>query len=204
MTSVDTVAGTKMRITCEKEELAEKLQLVGRAVSPRTSVQILAGIMLEAREGRLALSATDMEISLRVSLEADAEEEGAVVVPGRLLVDIVRLLPGEEVTLEHRAEESVLSVQSGSASYRLHTYDAGDFPRLPDVEGDATFSVERAALLDTIAKVSRSASRDESRPVLTGVLVRFDRFLPPERQGDGAGGTTRPRARGDRARARTR
>jgi DNA polymerase III subunit beta len=174
MTSVDTVAGTKMRITCEKEELAEKLQLVGRAVSPRTSVQILAGIMLEAREGRLALSATDMEISLRVSLEADAEEEGAVVVPGRLLVDIVRLLPGEEVTLEHRAEESVLSVQSGSASYRLHTYDAGDFPRLPDVEGDATFSVERAALLDTIAKVSRSASRDESRPVLTGVLVRFE------------------------------
>jgi DNA polymerase-3 subunit beta len=174
MASVDTVAGTKMRITCEKEELAEKLQVVGRAVSPRTSVQILAGIMLEAREGRLALSATDMEISLRVSLEAQADEEGAVVVPGRLLVDIVRLLPAEEVTLEHRAEDGVLSVQCGSASYRLHTYDAGDFPRLPEVEGDATFSVERAPLLDTIAKVSRSASRDESRPVLTGVLVRFE------------------------------
>jgi DNA polymerase-3 subunit beta len=174
MASIDTVAGTNMRITCEKDELADKLQLVGRAVSPRTSVQILAGIMLEARESRLALSATDMEISLRVSLEVQAAEEGAVVVPGRLLVDIVRLLPGEDVTLEHRADESALSVQSGSASYRLHTYDAGDFPRLPDVEGDATFSVERAALLDTIAKVSRSASRDESRPVLTGVLVRFE------------------------------
>ena len=174
MASIDTVADTKMRITCEKEELAEKLQLVGRAVSPRTSVQILAGIMLEARGGRLALSATDMEISLRVSLEAETEEEGAVVVPGRLLVDIVRLLPGDEVALEHRGEEGVLSVQSASASYRLHTYDPGDFPRLPDVEADATFSVERAALLDTIARVSRSASRDESRPVLTGILVRFE------------------------------
>jgi DNA polymerase-3 subunit beta len=174
MASIDTVAGTKMRITCEKEELADKLQLVGRAVSPRTSVQILAGIMLEARDGRLALSATDMEISLRVSLDAQTDEEGAVVVPGRLLVDIVRLLPGDDVTLEHRAEDGVLSVESASASYRLHTYDPGDFPRLPAVDGDATFAVERRALLDTIAKVSRSASRDESRPVLTGILVRFE------------------------------
>src|SRR5918997_495194 len=115
MASIDTVAGTKMRITCEKEELADKLQLVGRAVSPRTSVQILAGIMLEARAGRLALSATDMEISLRVALDAQTDEEGAVVVPGRLLVDIVRLLPGDEVTIEHRAEDGVVSVQSGSA-----------------------------------------------------------------------------------------
>ena len=174
MASIDTVAGTKMRITCEKDELADKLQLVGRAVSPRTSVQILAGIMLTARDGRLSLSATDMEISLRVSLAAEIEEEGAIVVPGRLLVDIVRLLPGDEVALEHRTDEGVLSVRAGSASYRLHTYDPGDFPRLPDVEGDATFSVERRALLDTIARVSRSASRDESRPVLTGILVRFE------------------------------
>ena len=174
MASIDTVAGTKMRITCEKDELAEKLQLVGRAVSPRTSVQILAGIMLSAHDGRLSLSATDMEISLRVSLDAQADEEGAVVVPGRLLVDIVRLLPGDEVTLEHRAEEGLLFVQAGSASYRLHTYDAGDFPRLPEVRGDGTFAVERRALLDTIARVSRSASRDESRPVLTGILVRFE------------------------------
>jgi DNA polymerase-3 subunit beta len=174
MASIDTVVGTKMRITCEKEELAEKLQLVGRAVSPRTSVQILAGIMLEARGGRLALAATDMEISLRVSLDAQADEEGAVVVPGRLLVDIVRLLPGDEVTLEHRGEDGVLAIQAGSGSYRLHTYDAGDFPRLPVVESDATFAVERRAFLDTIAKVSRAASRDESRPVLTGILVRFE------------------------------
>jgi DNA polymerase III subunit beta len=174
MASIDTVAGRKMRITCEREGLADRLQLVGRAVSPRTSVQILAGIMLEAREGRLAMSATDMEISLRVSLDAQADEEGAVVVPGRLLVDIVRLLPGDEVTLEYRSDESVLAVQSEQASYRLHTYDAGDFPRLPEIGTETTFSVDRGALLDTIAKVSRSASRDESRPVLTGVLVRFE------------------------------
>ncbi len=174
MTSMGTVALTKMRVVCGKDELAEKLQVVGRGVSTRTTVQILAGIMLRASEGRLYLSATDMEISLRVSLEAQVEDEGAVVVPGRLLVDIVRLLPGGEVTLEHGAEDGVVRLTCGSASYALNTYGPEDFPRLPEVDPDTSFTVERKGFLDTIARVSRSASRDESRPVLTGVLVRFE------------------------------
>jgi DNA polymerase-3 subunit beta len=174
MTSLDTVAATSMRIVCGKEELAEKLQVVGRGVSTRTTVQILAGVMLRAAGGKLYLSATDMEISLRVSLDAQVEEEGTVVVPGRLLVDIVRLLPGGEVTLEARAEDGIARLTCGAASYSLHTYGAEDFPRLPEIDPEAAFTVEREAFLDTIARVSRSASRDESRPVLTGVLVRFE------------------------------
>ena len=174
MTSVDTVAATTMRVVCGKDELAETLQVVGRGVSTRTTVQILAGIMLRAAGGRLHLSATDMEISIRNSLEAQVEEEGAVVVPGRLLVDIVRLLPAGEVTLEHRADEGMVRLTCGSASYSLNTYGPEDFPRLPDVEPDNAFSVEREAFLDTIGRVGRSASRDESRPVLTGILVRFE------------------------------
>jgi DNA polymerase-3 subunit beta len=171
---MDTVALTKMRIACRKDELAEKLQLVGRGVSTRTTVQILAGIMLRAAGGRLHLSATDMEISLRVSFEAQVEDEGAVVVPGRLLVDIVRLLPAGDVTLEHGPEEGVARLTCGSASYTLNTYGPEDFPRLPEVDPETSFTVDRKAFLDTIARVGRSASRDESRPVLTGVLVRFE------------------------------
>jgi len=174
MTSLDTVARTTMRVVCEKDELAEKLQVVGRGVSARTAVQILGGIMLRSAAGRLHLSATDMEISLRDSLEARVEEEGAVVVPGRLLVDIVRLLPAGEVTLEHRADEGVARLVCGSASYQLNTYGPEDFPRLPEIEPESAFTVDREAFLDTIARVGRSASRDESRPVLTGVLVRFE------------------------------
>jgi DNA polymerase-3 subunit beta len=174
MTSIDTVALTSMRITCGKDELAEKLQVVGRGVSTRTTVQILAGIMLRAAGGKLYLSATDMEISLRVSLDAQVEEEGAVVVPGRLLVDIVRLLPAGEVTLEARPDDGVARLTCGSASYSLNTYGAEDFPRLPEVDPEAAFTVDREAFLDTISRVGRSASRDESRPVLTGVLVRFE------------------------------
>lgn len=174
MASIDTVAATTMRVVCGKNELAEKLQVVGRGVSTRTTVQILAGIMLRAAGGRLHLSATDMEISVRDSLEAQVTEEGAVVVPGRLLVDIVRLLPGGEVTLEHRADEGVARLTCGSASYSLNTYGPEDFPRLPEIEPDTAFTVEREAFLETIARVGRSASRDESRPVLTGILVRFE------------------------------
>ena len=174
MTSIDTVVGTRMRVTCGRDELADKLQIAGRGVSARTNVQILAGIMLHARDDRLFLSATDMEISLRVSLEAQVEDEGAVVVPGRLLVDIVRLLPAGEVAIQHRPEEGVVEVVAGPATYRLHTYAAEDFPRLPELAAEGAFAVDREAFLDTVARVSRSASRDESRPVLTGVLVRFE------------------------------
>jgi len=174
MTSIDTVVRTSMKLTCAKDELAEKLQVAGRGVSTRTTVQILAGILLRAEGGRLSLSATDMEISLRVALDAQVEDEGSVVVPGRLLVDIVRLLPAGEVTISHRAEEGVVELVCGSASYRLHTYAAEDFPRLPEIDDENAFTVDREAFVDTIARVSRSASRDESRPVLTGVLVRFE------------------------------
>jgi len=174
MTSIDTVVGTTMKVTCGRDELADKLQLAGRGVSTRSNVQILAGIMLRAAGGQLRLSATDMEISLRVALDAQVEDEGAVVVPGRLLVDIVRLLPAGEVTIAHRAEEGVAELTCGSASYKLHTYAAEDFPRLPEIDPETAFTVDKEAFVETIARVSRSASRDESRPVLTGILVRFE------------------------------
>jgi len=174
MIDSDTVLTDLLKINVTQQLLAEKLALVARAVSSRTTVLVLGGIRLKAEAGRLELSATDMELSLRSSLEADVDGDGEVVVPGRLLLDIVRSLPESEVTLEQRPEESVLLISSGSASYRVHTYSAEDFPRLPDVETLTLHAVDREALLETIARVGRSASRDESRPVLTGILVRFE------------------------------
>jgi DNA polymerase-3 subunit beta len=137
-------------------------------------VLVLGGILLRAENGELHLAATDMELSLRTSLEAQVEGEGAVVVPGKMLVDLVRLLPDEDVEIEHRPDEGVVRVESGTYSSRLHTYNADDFPRLPEIEAIGTFEVDKEALLDTVGRVSRSASRDESRPVLTGILARFE------------------------------
>jgi DNA polymerase III subunit beta len=175
MIDIDTVVATgTMKITCTRDELTQKLGVVARGVSTRTAVQILGGILLQAEGGRLTLAATDMELSLRASLGAEVEGEGAVVVPGRLLVDLARLLPAEQVSIEQRADEGVIHVSSGSFESRLNTYTAEDFPRLPDPESVERHAVDRDALLETINRVSRSASRDESRPVLTGILVRFE------------------------------
>src|SRR5437764_14256687 len=174
MIESDIAVGAGLRITCTKEELVQGLTLVGRAVSSRTAIQILSGILLEAQADEIRLAATDMERSLRAAVSARVEGDGAVVLPGRTLVDIARLLPGEDVTIEHRAAESVVHVGSGSASYTLHTYNAEDFPRLPEVDAVTTFTVDREALLETVNRVARSASRDESRPVLTGILARFE------------------------------
>jgi DNA polymerase III subunit beta len=173
MIESDIAVGAGLRITCSKDELVQGLSLVGRALSTRTAIQILSGILLEASGDELRLAATDMELSVRAAVPARVEGDGSVVLPGRTLVDIARLLPADDVTLEHSAAESVVHVTSGSASYTLHTFNPEDFPRLPDIAESQTFSVEREPLLETINRVARAASRDEARPVLTGVLVQF-------------------------------
>jgi DNA polymerase-3 subunit beta len=173
MIETDIVVGAELKIDCSKDELVRALGVVGRAVSTRTSVQILSGILLEASGDELRLAATDMELSLRTTLAARVRGDGSIVLPGRTFVDIARLLPADEVTIEHRPNESVVHLTSGSASYTLHTYNPEDFPRLPDLSAVQIFAVEREALLETIGRVARAASKDESRPVLTGVLVQF-------------------------------
>jgi DNA polymerase III subunit beta len=174
MIEAEAVTGTSLKTTVARDELIRQLAIVSRAASTRTTVQVLAGILVRAESGSLQLSATDMEISLRTSLEAEVETEGAVVVPGRLLVDIARSLPGDDVAIEHRSGEGVVEIVSGAATYRVHTYNAEDFPRLPDPAGTEMVSIDADALLETSAKVGRAASRDESRPVLTGILARFE------------------------------
>jgi DNA polymerase III subunit beta len=168
------VAASALKITCSRDELNRQLAVVSRAASTRTTVQVLAGVLLRSEGDKLELSATDMEISLRTPLGAEVAIEGAVVVPGKLLAELARLLPGEEVSIEHRQGEGVVEIVSGSAVYRIHTYNAEDFPRLPDPAGTTMVPIDAEALLETAAKVSRAASRDESRPVLTGILVRFE------------------------------
>jgi DNA polymerase-3 subunit beta len=167
------IVDTSMRIRCARDELAAQLGTVGRGLSTRPSVQIFSSVLMQAASGRLELAATDMEISVRSGLTADVEGDGSAAVPGRLLADIVKLLPEDEVDLAYHAEESSLHVTSGSASYRLGTYAVEDFPKLPEVESVELTTIAALPFLETVRCVGRAAGRDESRPVLTGVLVRM-------------------------------
>src|SRR5213593_1101018 len=173
MIETDIVVDSGLKLTCSRDELIQKLAVIARGVSTRASVLVLTGILLRAESGKLALAATDMELSLRSELDAEVEGEGAAVVPGRLLLDIVKQLPASSVAIEHKPEEGAVIITAGASTFRLHTFAAEDFPRLPDVGGQLS-AIEPDAFLDTVSRVGRSASRDESRPVLTGILVRFE------------------------------
>jgi DNA polymerase III subunit beta len=173
MSDIETTLGPGLKIACSREELAQKVAVVSRGVSTRTAVQILGGILIRAEGDGVQLAATDMELSLRTPLDATVESDGAAVVPGRLLADLARLLPPGDVEIEYRETENVLEVRCGPAEYRLNTYSAEDFPRLPDTTSAVTHALDADSFLSTVASVGRAVSRDEARPVLTGILVRF-------------------------------
>jgi DNA polymerase-3 subunit beta len=171
--NTDIAAAADLRVTCSRDELAAALGVVARGLSTRSAVQVLTGILLSPEEGKLTLAATDMEVSLRASVAGDLQGEGAVVVPGRLLADLVKLLPADTVSLSYEPADGVLEVASGSYTSKVNVFSAEDFPRLPGLDVPL-HTIAAPALLGTIEKVARAASRDESRPVLTGILVQFE------------------------------
>jgi DNA polymerase-3 subunit beta len=163
-----------MKLSVPRDSLSGALQLVGRAVSTRGALPSLGGILVIASEGTLTLRATDMELALTSRLEdASVEQDGTVLLPGRLFADIVRSLPPGEVRVELRGEQRDVEIAGGGARFHLRTLPAEDFPRLPEVEGE-TVRLPGATLAGTIDLVARAASRDEVRPILTGVLVQAE------------------------------
>lgn len=127
-----------------------------------------------AADGQLALAATDMELSLRSSVAASVAEEGAVVVPGRLLLDIARSLPEDEVVLWQEPNQSVLGLSCGSVVYEVDTLSLDDFPQLPAIDEHRALELPVQPFIESVVHAGRAASRDDARPVLTGILVRFE------------------------------
>ena len=160
-----------MKLTVSRETFLAKLGIAVRGASTRSAIQTLAGVLIRVEEGRAELEATDMELGLRVLLETTESSPGKAVIPGRLLLDVVRSLPAESLSLEYRSAQQDVELVSGSAKFHLRTLPPEDFPKLPETPTDGVMRVPSAAFVDTIARVARAASRDETRPHLTGVLV---------------------------------
>ena len=160
-----------MKISLEREVLLGQLQTVSRVASTRSAIQALSGVQLAAGGDGCELRATDMDVGLRVPLEATVEREGVVVLPARLLVDVVRSLPATAVSLELRSAEQDVELVSGKATFHIRTLRSEDFPPFPEPDDAAAISLPTEAFVTTALKVAGSASRDETRPVLTGILV---------------------------------
>jgi DNA polymerase-3 subunit beta len=160
-----------VKISLERDALLTQLQTVTRVASTRSAIQALSGVQLVASAGACELRATDMDVSLRVPLEAGIAREGVVVLPARLLLDVVRALPSPQVSLELRAAEQDVELISGNATFHIRTLRAEDFPPFPEPDTENLVALPVVSFVATALKVAGSASRDETRPVLTGILV---------------------------------
>src|SRR3954453_9343795 len=160
-----------MRVTTSRDALFSQLQTVTRAASTRSAVQALSGVHVQAKGGAIELRATDMEIGLRVPLEGEVVREGDVVLPARLRVDGIRARPADSVSIDLRPAEQDVELVSGSATFHLRTLRLEDFPPLPEAGAEGRVQIPGDAFVETVLKVGRAASRDETRPVLTGILV---------------------------------
>ncbi len=120
-----------MKLTTNREELVSKLSIVSRAVSTRAATQALSGVLLSASEGTLTLTATDLDLGLRTDLEAAIENEGSVLLPGRLLAEVARSLADTKVEIEAREAQQDVEIRSGSSSFHLRVLPVADFPQPP-------------------------------------------------------------------------
>src|SRR3954452_13741186 len=123
-----------MKLSTSRDTLFTQLQTVTRAASTRSAVQALSGVLLQARGGSVELRATDMEIGLRVPLEGEVARDGAVVLPARLLVDVVRALPGDTVSLELRPAEQDVELVAGAGTLHVRRRRRREFPPFPQLE----------------------------------------------------------------------
>jgi DNA polymerase-3 subunit beta len=164
-----------MRVTLLQENLARGLGIVSRAVSPRSTLPVLSNILIATDEGRLRLSATNLEMGITCWIAARIEEEGSTTVPARTFADLVNTLPGDQVALSLDTSTQTLNVRSGTSTNDIKGIDAQEFPPLPvpDMEGAVQLNV--VDFREMIHQVAFAASTDEARPVLMGVLVIVDR-----------------------------
>ncbi|MCL2818159.1 MAG: DNA polymerase III subunit beta [Actinomycetia bacterium] len=161
-----------MKLNISKTELAAALAIVSKATSNRPTVPILSGILIKAYDGQIQFFSTDLETSIKTTAAGLIEEEGSVVVPAKLFGDIIRSLPDVSVLLEMSGQ--LLTVKAHQSNFTLRTLPAEDFVKFPDIEGVESITLPAAELAEMTKKVSRVVGRDETRAVLTGILLQID------------------------------
>lgn len=163
-----------MKVSCLQENLSRGLSIVARAVAARSTLPVLANVYMATDQGRLRLSATNLEIGITCWIGAKVEEEGATTVPARTFVDLVNALPAEKVDMQLAVRTQTLNVRCATFITDIKCIDAQEFPPLPpqDLEDGLTLNVDD--LREMISQSVMAASTDDARPVLTGVLVEID------------------------------
>jgi DNA polymerase III subunit beta len=164
-----------MKLTLLQENLARGLGIVSKAVSPRSTLPVLANILIASDEGRLRLSATNLEMGITCWIPARIEEEGSTTVPARTFSDLVSTLPGDQVLLRLDPQTQTLNVRGGTSTNDIKCIDAQEFPPMPVPDFEGAVQINVGDFREMIHQVAFAASSDEARPVLMGVLVQVDK-----------------------------
>ena len=162
-----------MKITCKQQDLSRGLSIVSHAVSNRSTLPILANILLTTDNGRLRLSATNLEIGINCWVDAQIQEEGTTTVPAKLLTDYVNSLPSAYVDITVPDDSNKVNIKSEGSDTNIKGMDASEFPLIPSADGgELPVIMDASVLKEMISEVAIAAAEDESRPVFTGVLVQ--------------------------------
>ncbi len=164
-----------MKVTLLQENLARGLSIVSRAVSPRSTLPVLSNILIATDEGRLRLSATNLELGITCWIAARVDEEGSTTVPSRTFSDLVNAMPSDQVQLTLDAKTQSLHVKGGSSNNDIKCIDAQEFPPMPTPDMEGAVQLNVADFKEMIHQVAFAASTDEARPVLMGVLMNVEK-----------------------------
>ena len=163
-----------MKVSVLQENLARGLSIVSRAVSPRSTLPVLGNVLIATDEGRLRLSATNLELGITCWIGAKVEEEGATTAPARTFTDLVNTLPADRVDMSLTVRTQTLNVRAGASNTDIKCIDAEEFPPMPAPDMDGGVQINVTDLKELIRQVVFAASTDEARPILTGVKVEVD------------------------------
>ncbi len=163
-----------MKLTVSQAQLAHGLGVVSRAVSPRSTLPVLQNILIATDEGRLRLSATNLELGITCWIGAQVEEEGSVTIPARIFSDLVSAMPGDKVDLSLTPRTQTLNIRCGTSNFDIKGIDAGEFPPMPVPDLSSAVELNVADFKEMIHQVGFAASTDEARPVLQGVLLEIN------------------------------
>jgi len=157
-----------MKLSVTRDSLHSGMGAVSATIPTKTTLPVLSNILLEARDGKLTLSGTDLDISVSVSIEAEVEVEGSVTVPAKKFAEIARELPAAPVHIH--ADGVEIRIESGRSRFKLFGLPPEEFPSFPEVDSGDSWTMKASALHELISKTSFAVSSEESRPILNGVL----------------------------------
>lgn len=160
-----------MKVSVLQDTLAMGLNIVSRAVSPRSTLPVLGNVLAATDDGRLRLSATNLELGITTWIGAKIEREGSTTIPARTISDLVSTLPKDQVLMDLEESTHNLHVSCGATNTDIKCIDSQEFPPMPTPDLSEGLQINVADLREMIQQVAFAASQDEARPVLTGVLV---------------------------------